>query len=98
MQVHGCKGRSKVNSKNESEKNSLADLVESKPRALMVRDLATLLSVSERLIYRMAADRILPSFRVCGSIRFDPSVTARWLRQTMSAGEPLEISQTRRHA
>lgn len=64
------------------EKNaaSLADLVAQKPRALRVDEVAVLFNVSRRLVYRMAADRDIPSFRICGAIRFDPMALARWLR------------------
>jgi len=85
-----------MNARIEFEKkdDSLADFVESKPRALTVRDLAGLLSVSERLVYRMASERRIPSFRICGSIRFDPLATARWLRQTMATAGPVQKPQT----
>ena len=63
----------------------LPDLVQERLRALTVRELATLLHVSERLIYRMAADATIPSFRVCGSVRFDPNATAAWLRRSMTS-------------
>jgi len=66
---------------------SLADLVERKPRALRVGEVASLLNVSERLVYRMASERSIPSFRVCGSVRFDPAVLAHWLRKRARIGE-----------
>ena len=59
----------------------LADSIIGKTRALRVNDVATLLSVSERQVYKMAAERIIPSFRIGGSIRFDPAITAAWLRE-----------------
>jgi excisionase family DNA binding protein len=75
--------------------DSLADLIRRKPRALTVRDLAQFLSVSERLIYRMAAERIIPSFRICGSVRFDPSAIASWLSQAMSDSTSCRVFQIR---
>lgn len=62
---------------------SLPDRVRAMPRALTVRELADLVHVSERLIYRMAAEGTIPSLRICGSVRFDPNSTAAWLRRTM---------------
>lgn len=58
----------------------LADSIIGKTRALRVNDVATLLSVSERQVYKMAAAKLIPSFRIGGSIRFDPAITAAWLR------------------
>lgn len=64
-------------------KMNLPDRVRAMSRALTVRELANLVHVSERLIYRMAADGTIPSLRICGSVRFDPAATAAWLRQSM---------------
>jgi len=58
----------------------LADSIIGKTRALRVNDVATLLSVSERQVYKMAAAQLIPSFRIGGSIRFDPAITAAWLQ------------------
>jgi excisionase family DNA binding protein len=73
----------------------LADSLGDKSRALTVRELAGLLNVSERLIYRMASERRIPSFRICGSIRFDPVVTASWLRQQMPTATPTHMEENR---
>ncbi len=63
---------------------SLADSLHGKARALTVGDVATLLNVSERQVYKLAAERHIPSFRIGGSIRFDPVAIANWLRQKMT--------------
>jgi excisionase family DNA binding protein len=76
---------------------SLPDLVQEKLRALTVRELATLLHVSERLIYRMAADAVIPSFRVCGSVRFDPNATAAWLRRSMTSPVVMQSNPSNFH-
>jgi excisionase family DNA binding protein len=59
---------------------ALADLLTEKPRALLVSEVAEVLNISERLVYRMAKDGIIPSIRIAGCIRFDPLALARWLR------------------
>jgi excisionase family DNA binding protein len=64
----------------------LAEYLEEKPRALMVSEVAALLSVSGRQIYKLAAENHIPHFRIAGSIRFDPSVLAAWLRQKAAPG------------
>lgn len=60
----------------------LAEIVEREKsnRAMRVRELATLLNVSPMTIYRQAKSGGIPSFRVGSSLRFDPKVIARWLR------------------
>jgi excisionase family DNA binding protein len=59
----------------------LLEVVEQREGALRVKDLARLLSVSRSTIYRKVQARLIPSaFRFYGSIRFEPRLTARWLR------------------
>jgi excisionase family DNA binding protein len=59
----------------------LADFVEAKPRALMVREVAALLNISVRQVYKLAAEHRIPCLRIAGCIRFDPVALAVWLRQ-----------------
>jgi excisionase family DNA binding protein len=63
----------------------LVEILHGKSRALKVKDVATLLSVSERQVYKLAAENRIPScFRIGGSIRFDPVAVAAWLHQRMA--------------
>lgn len=62
----------------------LADFIAAKPRALRVNEVAALLSVSERQIYKLAAEQRIPSFKIGGSLRFEPTALAAWLRQKTS--------------
>jgi excisionase family DNA binding protein len=64
----------------------LADSIGRRSRALTVNDVATLLNVSERQIYKLVSEHRIPSFKIGGSIRFDPPALALWLRQKMSPG------------
>jgi excisionase family DNA binding protein len=69
------------NEKSSSRTASLADFVEGRPRALMVPEVAALLNVSGRQIYKLAAEQRIPCLRIAGCIRFDPWALAIWLRQ-----------------
>ena len=62
--------------------SGLAEIVEREKsnQAIRVRELATLLNVSPMTIYRQAKSGGIPSFRVGASLRFDPKMIARWLR------------------
>ena len=62
----------------------LADSVDGKTSALTVSDVAKLLNISERQVYKLAAEHRIPCFKIGGSIRFDPSAFAAWLRQKMA--------------
>jgi excisionase family DNA binding protein len=44
-------------------------------------DVAALLNVSERQVYKLASEGRIPCFRIGGSVRFVPSAFASWLRQ-----------------
>jgi excisionase family DNA binding protein len=59
----------------------LADSLAQRATALTVSDVASLLNISERQVYKLAADGRIPCFKIGNSIRFDPAAFAEWLRQ-----------------
>ena len=63
----------------------LAEIVESKKEALRVAEIARILDVSIKKIYRMAANGQIPCLKISDSIRFDPQDIAVWLRGQSSA-------------
>jgi excisionase family DNA binding protein len=70
----------------EAGRVGITDRIERMPHALTVRELKTLLQVSDQTIYRMIADKTIPFLTVRNSYRFDPKQIAEWLRQrSMSA-------------
>ena len=62
----------------------LAEIVEGKKEALRVAEVAQILDVSIKKIYRMAAKGQIPSLKISSSIRFDPHDIAVWLRNQSS--------------
>lgn len=60
---------------------NLIEELESRRGGIKVADLACILGVDDKHIYRMAARGLLPSFRVGGAVRFDPQEIAKWLRE-----------------
>jgi excisionase family DNA binding protein len=76
----------------------LADSLHGKSRALTVNDVATLLSVSERQVYKLAAEHRIPCFKIGGSIRFDPVAIASWLRQKIAPASVEPANEYRRRA
>ena len=72
----------------------LAELVEGKKEALRVADVARILDVSIKKIYRMAAKGQIPSLKISSSIRFDPHDIAVWLR-SKSSTNPIPIASLR---
>ena len=61
----------------------LADSLEKRTTALTVAELAHVLNISPRQIYALVAQNQIPNFKIGGSIRFDPSTIAGWLRERM---------------
>ena len=51
----------------------LADSLAQRVTALTVSDVASLLNISERQVYKLAADGRIPCFKFGNSIRFDPA-------------------------
>ena len=77
---------------------TLAELVVEKTEALRVRDVARILDVSVKQIYKMAANGQIPSLRIANTVRFDPQEFAFWLRTKSSMGvtSPISSSATTR--
>lgn len=57
--------------------------LESRRHALKAGDLAQLLGVTKQHIYKMAAQNVMPSFRMGRAVRFDPKEVAEWLKRKM---------------
>jgi excisionase family DNA binding protein len=51
--------------------------------ALTVREVAELLNLSQREIYKLAAMNQIPHFKIGSSVRFDPSTVLVWLEARM---------------
>ena len=47
--------------------------------ALKVADVAKILSVSQRHIYKLVQSGDIPYFKIGGAVRFDPLIIARWV-------------------
>lgn len=61
------------------ESESLASLVRRRRTAWTAEELAEVLSLSRKHIYKLAKKGRMPSLRIGGAIRFDPHTTATWL-------------------
>lgn len=59
----------------------LVDTFKSRTKALKVAEVADLLGVTPQHIYKMAASGRISSFRISGSVRFDPDDLAAWLEE-----------------
>lgn len=66
----------------------LLEVLEKKQTALRVGDLAELLNVNERSVYRWAAKHKIPSFKIGGTVRFNPATVAEWLRNKFPVPVP----------
>jgi len=53
---------------------------------LMIKDVAEYLKVTERTIYRLAAAKKIPAFKVGGSWRFSKADIEAWIRQQSGIG------------
>jgi excisionase family DNA binding protein len=62
---------------------TLIEQLRSKKKALTVEELAALLCIAARTLYKEVEDDHIPFFRVRTSIRFDPHQVADWLETKM---------------
>jgi excisionase family DNA binding protein len=67
-----------------SIQSSIIEKLECSDRALIAPEVAELLRVTPGTIYRLAKKRAIPSFRVGGSLRFDPRMISRWMGDLVS--------------
>jgi excisionase family DNA binding protein len=74
----------------------LAEIVEGKKEALRVAEVAQILDVSIKKIYRMAAKGQIPSLKISSSIQFDPHDIAAWLRSQSSTNPIPAVSPRNR--
>lgn len=63
----------------------LVERLKNRTGALKVAEVAELFGVTPQHIYKMAASGRIPSFRISGSVRFDPDEVAAWLQQKQTA-------------
>ena len=60
---------------------SLIETIENRTTALTIDDLAAMVGVSPKTLYKAVKQGRLPALRVLGSIRLDPHDVADWLRK-----------------
>ena len=65
---------------------------------LMIKDVAEYLKVTERTIYRLAAAKKIPAFKVGGSWRFSRTDIDRWIQHQSSAMLDAVPSSDRSHS
>jgi hypothetical protein len=63
-----------------SDHPDLASRIGARRTAWTAEDLAFLLEMSPKTLYKMAKSERIPAIRIDGMIRFDPALTAAWLR------------------
>ena len=64
----------------KEQKLDLASRIEAKSSAWTVEDLADLLEVSPKTLYKLASSGRISVIRIGGMLRFDPVLTANWIR------------------
>ena len=57
--------------------------LKAKRSAMTVKEVAEILSLSQREIYKLAASNQIPHFKIGSSVRFEPSMVLVWLEERM---------------
>jgi len=72
----------------------LEEVVEGRKTAMTVAEVATMLSVSQRLVYQLVSIGEIPHFKVGAAVRFDPKALASWLREKLKqSGKEREFNE-----
>jgi excisionase family DNA binding protein len=66
-------------------KLKVVEILEAATELLTIAQVARLLKVSPKLIYKMVAAGKLPANRIAGSLRLDPNALIAWLNQNQTA-------------
>jgi excisionase family DNA binding protein len=61
--------------------------LEGRRELLTAEELAALLNVSEKTVYRWGKSGSLPSVRLGAAVRFEPAVVSVWLRERGAAAQ-----------
>jgi len=77
---------------------TLIEQLRSKKKALTVEELADLLCIAVRTLYKEVEDDHIPFFRVRTAIRFDPHQVADWLEMKMPSNSVRPEGQSERIA
>lgn len=64
-------------------------------RILTIREVADLLKINEKTVYKLAADAKIPGFKVGGSWRFDRAVISKWIEKGAVADASPAIGTSR---
>jgi excisionase family DNA binding protein len=59
----------------------IAEVLRERHSAITVPELANILSVSPRQLYKLAGTNRIPNFRIGTSVRFDPDAIRQWLQE-----------------
>jgi excisionase family DNA binding protein len=62
----------------------IIETIENFDHALKVEELANLVNISTKTLYRLIRAGKLPTFRIGGQVRLNPSITASWLRSRLA--------------
>jgi excisionase family DNA binding protein len=64
-----------------TQPTAVTDIIRAKGSFWTADELAEVLSVSRKHIYKLAKGGRIPCYRMGGTIRFDPEATAQWLEK-----------------
>jgi excisionase family DNA binding protein len=59
----------------------IVEILRARHSAITVPELAAMLSISTRQIYKLAASNRIPNFKIGSSVRFDPAAVQKWLEE-----------------
>ena len=66
----------------------LAESLAKRQNAMTVGEVAEVLQISERLVYQMAAEGRIPSFKIRGTVRFDAHILSQWITGLVDGSNP----------
>ncbi len=77
----GSESQRTSQSHNTPVYTSVTDIIRAKGSFWTAEDLAEVLSISRKHVYKLAKGGRIPCYRMGGAVRFDPEATAQWLER-----------------
>ena len=71
----------------DAKSRDIFDLLESSEKMLTAREVARVLSISEKTVYSYVSRNLIPHYKIEANVRFRPRDLAHWLRRHASLVE-----------
>jgi excisionase family DNA binding protein len=74
-----------------SQARDIFDSLESCEKLMTAREVARILSISEKTVYSYVSRNLIPHYKIEANVRFRPRDVANWLKRHGPTGQPAPV-------